>query len=125
MESTSNYVLLVARFDSRLPARLLQSQQGFPPLTFGVEIADMVAPEGPAAPTLSGERMTLLASLFCPQSSSLREGTMRPSGQLSAQNGPRSPVQPNRGSILSPASRHGRIGSQAKGMVFSTFPDRP
>ena len=125
MEHTSNYVLLVARCDSRLPARLLQSQQGFPPMTFGLEITDMVAPEGPSAPRLSGERMTLLASPFSPPSSLRRAGNLRPSGQLLPPNGPQSLTGPSQGSTLSPALRRGRIGSQARGMVYSTFPDKP
>ena len=120
MEHTSNYVLLVVRYDSRLPIRLLQSQRGFRPLTFGMEIADMIAPEGPAAPTLTGERMTLLASLFCPPFSSPPGESLRPSGQLSVPGGRQGPVLQSQGSSLNPVSRHGQIGSQAKGMVSST-----
>ena len=125
MEHSSNYVLLVTRYDSRLPVRLRQSLQGYPPMIFGLELDEMEAPEGPAAPSLSGDRMTLLASLFCPPSSSRPEETLRPSGRLSALSGHQSPAQLSLESISSPAFRLGSIGSQAKATVYSTFPARP
>ena len=124
MEHTSNYVLLVTRFDSSLPARLLQSQQGFPPLTFGVEIKDLEAPEGPSAPILTGGRMTLLASLFSPPSSSLQETHLKPSARLSVADGPQPQISPNQQYVLSPVSRSGRVGSAAEGMVYLTSQDR-
>ena len=124
MEHTSNYVLLVTRFDATLPAQLLQSQQGFPPLTFGIEVNELVPPEGPAAPRLTGERMTLLASLFSPPSSLRAAANLRPSATLHAGDGQRKVRNPNQESVLSPASRLGQIGSTAKAMAHSTFPGR-
>ena len=124
MEHTSNFVLLVARFDTTLPAQLVQSQQGSPPLVFGIEVSDLIPPEGPEAPAMVGERMTLLASLFSPPSSSRVEPNLRPSAKLSVPDGDQHRTTPSQESVLSPGSRLGRIGSTAKAMTYSTSQGR-
>ena len=124
MELTSNFVLLVTRFDATLPTQLVQSQQGSPPLTFGIEVSELIPPEGPDAPAMDGERMTLLASLFSPPSSSRVERNLRPSAMLSVPDGSQPRIGLSQESVLSPASRLGRIGSVAKAMAYSTFQGR-